>query len=251
MTAELHTLTGAYALHALPGPERERFERHLAACEACAQEVREFTETTTRLGLAASILPRPELRDRVLRRISSVRQTPPQDLRRGVSNGRGLGWITRRTTQLALAACVSAAAALGGVALWQHQEAEQARSTADRAQQRAEALTRVIAAPDAKTTNGRLADGGVATVIASRSQNKVAVLAAGAPELPAGKVYQMWFNDGGTMRPAGLLGRGGSSAAALMSGAIEDASGMGITVEPAGGSPHPTTSPVAALQLPA
>ncbi|WP_047470085.1 RskA family anti-sigma factor, partial [Streptomyces sp. M10] len=31
-TAELHTLTGAYALHALPEEERAAFDRHLADC---------------------------------------------------------------------------------------------------------------------------------------------------------------------------------------------------------------------------
>ena len=51
-TAELHTLTGAYALHALPEDERVAFERHLGACEACAQEVRELSATAARLGLA-------------------------------------------------------------------------------------------------------------------------------------------------------------------------------------------------------
>jgi anti-sigma factor RsiW len=36
MTADLHTLTGAYVLHALSESERAAFERHLADCAACA-----------------------------------------------------------------------------------------------------------------------------------------------------------------------------------------------------------------------
>ncbi|WP_461030738.1 RskA family anti-sigma factor, partial [Streptomyces sparsus] len=73
-TADLHTLTGAYALHALSDEERVVFERHLAACTSCAQEVRELAETAERLGRAVAVPPPPELRQRVLRQIGTVRQ---------------------------------------------------------------------------------------------------------------------------------------------------------------------------------
>ncbi|HYN16781.1 MAG TPA: zf-HC2 domain-containing protein, partial [Actinomycetes bacterium] len=52
MSADLHTLTGAFAAHALSDTERLAFERHLEACPACAQEVRELQATTARLGSA-------------------------------------------------------------------------------------------------------------------------------------------------------------------------------------------------------
>ncbi|MFE6779243.1 anti-sigma factor domain-containing protein [Streptomyces sp. NPDC057702] len=249
-TADLHTLTGAYALHALPEAERARFERHLAACPACAREVAEFAGTATRLGLAASLVPPPEMREHVLRGIASVRQVPPAGPRPAAGGTRGVHWFARRATPLVLAACVSVAAALGGVAAWQHHEAEQARDGAERAARQARALTRVLSAPDATMTSGRVADGGVATVVTSRSQDRAAVV-ADTRRLPEGSVYQMWFDDAGTMRPAGLLGRGGESTAAVMSGAVNGARGMGITVEPAGGSPRPTTTPVVAVRLPA
>ena len=65
MSADLHTLTGAYAAHALSDTERLAFERHLDACPACAQEVRELTETAARLGGAVAAPPPPDLWDRV------------------------------------------------------------------------------------------------------------------------------------------------------------------------------------------
>ena len=49
---ELHTLAGAYALDAVPEADRARFERHLAGCDACAQEIAGLRETTARLGVA-------------------------------------------------------------------------------------------------------------------------------------------------------------------------------------------------------
>lgn len=77
-TADLHRLSGAYALHALSEDEREAFERHLTGCEPCAQEAAELCATAARLGLAASAAPRREMRDQVLRRITTVRQETPR-----------------------------------------------------------------------------------------------------------------------------------------------------------------------------
>ncbi|MFD8809680.1 zf-HC2 domain-containing protein, partial [Streptomyces sp. NPDC059597] len=76
-TADPHSFTGAYALHALDEDERAGVERHLAQCVSCALEVAEFEATAARLGLAATVPVRPELRAEVLRRIASVRQMPP------------------------------------------------------------------------------------------------------------------------------------------------------------------------------
>lgn len=87
--AELHTLTGAYALQALPEAERRDFERHLGDCEACAVEVRELSETATRLGLAVARTPPPELRERVLREITDVRQDSPSGAGRPAPTGVG------------------------------------------------------------------------------------------------------------------------------------------------------------------
>ena len=46
MTVDIHTLAGAYALDALNDLERAAFARHMTECEACAQEVAEYLETT-------------------------------------------------------------------------------------------------------------------------------------------------------------------------------------------------------------
>ena len=32
---DVHTLAGAYAMDAITGPDRDRFERHLAGCAEC------------------------------------------------------------------------------------------------------------------------------------------------------------------------------------------------------------------------
>ncbi|MEV6103689.1 anti-sigma factor [Streptomyces sp. NPDC051940] len=240
--ADLHTATGAYVLHALPADERARFERHLAACAACAQEVRELAATAARLGLAVSVPVAPELRARVMSRIDTVRQEPPRTA--GLPRPRRLAGDAGR---FVLAACLAAAAALGGVAVWQHQEAEDARAGARAIEERAARIDAVLGAPDAKAASGAMPDGATGTVVVSRERDRAVFVAAGMPEPPAGKVYQLWFDDSGTMRPAGLLS---GSGAVLMDGPVGDASGMGVTVEPAGGSEQPTSAPVGAVRLP-
>ncbi|MFD9538785.1 anti-sigma factor domain-containing protein [Streptomyces sp. NPDC060022] len=247
-TADLHTLTGAYALHALPEDERLAFERHLDACEACTQEVRELSATAARLGLAVSTTPPPALRGRVLREITTVRQEPPahgRSGRAGAPAGRAGRWST-----YALAACVAAAAAFGGVAVWQNQVAQDARQEADRAQQQNEQLAQVLAAPDARTGSGALDGGARGAVVVSQSENRAVFLASGLARPPGGKVYQLWFNDDGTMRSAGLMDPSAPSDAVLLDGPVDGASGMGITVEPAGGSEQPTSAPLALMDFP-
>ncbi|WP_392669164.1 anti-sigma factor domain-containing protein [Streptomyces sp. LN785] len=246
--AELHTLTGAYALYALPDTERAEFERHLGDCEACALEVRELSETATRLGLAVSVSPSRELRDRVLREITTVRQVAPSNgrpTRAGAAAGR-----TGRWSKLALAACLAAAAGFGGVAVWQHQVAQDARQQADRAERQSEQLAQVLSAPDAKARSSVLTGGAKGTVVVSQSRNRAVFVASGMQPPPSGKVYQLWFDDDGSMRSAGLMNRAATDSTVLLDGPVDGASGMGITVEPAGGSAQPTSAPLALLTFP-
>ncbi|MFE1135954.1 anti-sigma factor domain-containing protein [Streptomyces mutabilis] len=248
-TEDLHSLTGAYALHALPDDERTAFERHLTHCGTCEQETLELAAAAARLGLATTVTPGPELKTRVLRRITTVRQVPPgggrvERARRVVPRGRG-------PVRWALAACVAAAVGLGGTTVWQYQRAQDAGERAARAEQRAGTLAGVLAAPAAASRTARRAGGATGTLIVSAREDRAVFLASGLAEPPQDKVYQLWFDDHGTMRPAGLMERDRTSQAVLLEGAVDGAAGVGITVEPAGGSEQPTSTPIALMNLPA
>ncbi|MER7719765.1 anti-sigma factor [Streptomyces flaveolus] len=246
-TTDLHALTGAYAVHALGSDERAAFERHLAACDDCAQEVAEFTATAGRLALASTVRTRPAMREQVLKRVTTVRQMPPsaapaERVRRGVRRGQG-------SARWALAACVAAAAAFGGTAVWQYQRAQDAQHEAAQTQRHVEDLAGVLAAPDAKSRSAHLA-GGTGTLVVSAGRDRAVFMASNLAAPPRGKVYQLWFADGTKMRSAGLLKADDSSQAVLMQGAVDGASGVGITVEPAGGSQQPTSTPLALIGVP-
>ncbi len=254
---ELHTLTGAYAVHALQPDEEAAFERHLGDCAACSVEVAELRATAARVGLGLAEQPPPRMRTEVLHRIGEVRQEPPPrqqppgdtpgtDAPRGERRRAARTWPT-----YALAACLAVAAGFGGVAVWQYQRAEQAQESGQSAENRAARLAEVLSAPDARTVPAKdIPGGGSGTVVVSRDQDRAAFVASRLPQAPEGKTYQLWYADHGTMRSAGLMDAS-SEDAWLLEGPLGDASGMGITVEPSGGSTKPTSEPVVLVNFPA
>ena len=238
MTAEIHTLTGAYALDALSEVERAAFERHLAECPSCAQEVRELRETAARLGAAAAILAPEQLRDQVMAEIRTTRQVPPSPAVFSQTNRR---WLTRLAV-LSTAAAVLIAVVFGVQSFQTHQQL-------DVAQQRLAAISAVITAPDAVTVKDHGAKGSAAAVV-SRSQGKVVVLADGIPALDSAHAYQVWLIGPQGPQSAGLLQPGSADRMQPIITAVPaTANRIGITVEPAAGSPQPTTTPVLMMTL--
>ncbi|MEU6819981.1 anti-sigma factor [Streptomyces atriruber] len=245
---DVHTLTGAYALDALDDDERDLFEAHMARCETCALEVREFTATAGRLALAATSRAPQQLKSQVLRQIGEVRQEPPGSLvdssgRTRTRGGKALQW--------ALAACAAGIAALGGTTVWQHHQADDARHQAEALQAQSDRVATVLAAPDARVASTSLKGGARGSVVVSQSTGKAVFIASHMPAPPQGKTYQLWFADGGHMRPAGLMDASRTNQSVLMEGSLGRATGVGITLEPAGGSQQPTSPPLATMALPA
>src|SRR2546429_964602 len=74
MSADIHTLVGAYALDAVDDLERARFDRHLAECESCALEVAELRATAGRLAEITELAPPARLKDAVLAQVARTRQ---------------------------------------------------------------------------------------------------------------------------------------------------------------------------------
>ena len=66
MPDDVHAASGAYALSALPEPERLAFERHLEECAACRREVRDFRAVAAELAVVVEEDPPASLRRRVL-----------------------------------------------------------------------------------------------------------------------------------------------------------------------------------------
>ncbi|MEU9133896.1 anti-sigma factor [Kitasatospora sp. NPDC048540] len=248
-TADLHTLTGAYAAHALPDPERTEFRRHLTRCPACTQEVRELRAALARLGAAQTTTAPPGIEARVMAGIGSVRQLRPRGPdptdEGGVHQNRRRR-LARSWPRFALAASVAAAIGLGGVAVDQHHDTQRAQQYSVQLQEQTAAFSHLLTAPDVRTSTAT-AGSGAGTVVWSHSRGQAGFLAAALPSLTEGKVYELWFDDAGAARPAGLLAS--STGSVLLQGPVDGATGVGVTVEPTGGSLQPTSLPLLLLPL--
>lgn len=262
---EPHAALGAYLLHALPADEESAFANHLAGCESCRREVIALMPVLVRLCTTEGAAPPPGLRDRVLEQIAGTAQEGGHPERRaGPATGArpllagqvapaarpaGRGGSSA-PLRWALAACMAAAAALGGIAVWQHQEVSEARTDLRRAGPAAQ-LAEVLAAPDAVIGTADFGDGATGCVIVSRDESRAAFMASGLPELTSDQVYELWYDDAGTPRSAGTLTGRGNWHIKLLDGPVEQATALGITVEPAGGSTQPTSSPIGLIDIPA
>ena len=251
MSADLHTLTGAYAAHALSDTERLAFERHLDACPACAQEVLELTETAARLGAAVAAPPPPDLWDRVRAEALVTRQLAPvvgrADRRRAGRGGAGAGLRAgrRRFPPLLAAAAALLVAVLSVTAL---NLGLLGRS--DRSERTADLVAAVLAAPDARRVAATPGGAGQATVVVSRGRGQAVFVASGLPPAPAARTYQLWVVGRSGPRPAGLVEvAGGGRVTRLLDGPVTGDEQVAMTVERRGGAAQPTSEPVVVVDL--
>ncbi len=240
---DLHSLSGAYALDALEaGGERDRFTRHLGRCPSCASEVRGFREVATALAFATAAEPPAGLRDRVLAAAARTRQVPPE-VSTHARPRRTRPWVPWLSGVVATASIV--VAVLFGFAQAHTQDELNQVKAAN------QAISLLLSAPRAKLLTHVVTHGGVATVVLAADRHELAVVTTGLPALPAGQVYQLWLIGKPKIVSAGLLpaARNGQTPAVLATGVVKGDT-LGLTVEPAGGSAQPTTTPILALPLP-
>ena len=264
---DLHTLTGAYVLDALdPGSELTRFDRHLDRCQSCASEVRGFREVATAMAFAATTEPPAEMRDRVLAAVARTRQLPPEVRtharpRRTRSAAPWIPWLSGAiaTAAIAVAVFFGFAQAHTSSELNQARAQNQALAAAQarveaalsQAKEHDQALAEILGAPHVTLLSQRTTKGGVAVVVLDAATRKLVVATSGLPALPAGQVYQLWLIGPVKIVSAGLLpaAQDGVTSPVIATGLVKGDK-LGLTVEPAGGSQQPTTTPILALPVP-
>jgi len=230
MSAEMHTMVGAYALDAIDHREQVAFEAHLSSCPSCSDELIGFRATVERLGGATATTPPPQLRDAVLQIVAHT----PQE-RRVIAMHRSERW-RQRMPLLVAAASVLIAAGVGALYIGELNRSSQEDD--------------VIAAADASTSVERLDSGTQVKVIASESMDSAVVVMNRVPALEANTNYQMW-----AIGPEGAKSLGVMTAddiaeptTRLVKG-IDGVQSVALTVEPEGGSTQPTTKPLVKVQL--
>jgi len=241
---EPHTLAGAYALDAIDGPDRARFERHLARCLACAAELCELREATARLAGAAAADPPADLIDHVVAAAARTRQLPPAAARPPARRP-GPGRLRRaapRWVAAGLAAAVLVGAAAVGLAAADHHLSS--------VRQGDHAIAVVLNAPDAVLLTARVTAGGKATVVMSRRDRALVFTTDGLPPLRAGRCYQLWLMGSAGDRPVGVLPAPdhGMTSPVIATG-LAAGDWVALTVEPVGRPPGSATAPILMLNL--
>ena len=206
----------AYVLGALEPDEAQAFRAHLAQCAACQKEVAEFEQSAGALPESAAPYQVPkDLRRRVL---AEVRATPKAQAAPRTTPARSwrpaVAWAGAFAV-VVIAVIVAFALSSGG------------------------SSTRTIQASTG-SAELRIA-GGHGDLIVHR-----------LPQLPAGRIYQMWVQRGtATPRPTGtLFGVTPSGSATVgVPGSLDGISAVMVTQEPAGGTPVPTTAPVVVARV--
>lgn len=264
-----HLLLSGYVLDALDAEDRAIFEDHLADCEDCRQELAEFGPAVNQLSALTATPPPRQLRDDVMSAISRVRQldpTPPTDApgpdtstpgaatssapygtARGApadpsrtgprTTGRP---ILRTAVALAAAVVVVAAVALGA---WSYGR-RQLTTTYDA---HSAAVSRIIGAPDARTYRQHGPNGMQITYVVSKQRNSALAVVQNSTTPANGRTYQLWTVriSQGTQKFVPDRTFTTPSGPIILSTDIRAAAALGVTVEPAGGSPQPTTKPFA------
>ena len=245
----LHALSGAYVVDALDDAERALFEKHLPGCVDCQNEVASLREATALMADDAALTPPPGLRASVLAGISTIRPLAPET---GPSSApaeeTGLAKVLpmrRRGVRITkMVAAAAAVAAIGAGVVYQPWQGNDGPPVAQ-----LEPADQVLAASDAQHYSINFNDGSSASVVRSASEGKAVLLTRGMAPPPSGKVFELWLRDkGGVMQPAGLMKDGGDHKI-LLQGKATGATGVGITVEPPGGSDTPSSAPIAMFEL--
>jgi anti-sigma-K factor RskA len=227
----------AYVLGALESYELEPFQRHLATCAVCRDEVAALRTVADMLPSAVPPTAAPRgLRKRVLSTVYDEAR-----LFESASTSRdGSGWtvrlkssrrpLLRPVTVLGAVAFLAVGMVLGAIGLNGFSSGGP--------------TTRVIQAAVANSSS--------LTTAEVRLQGKHAELVvAGMAPPPSGQVYEVWVQRGARTDATDALfvPTTNGSADVAVPGNISGVGAVMVTAEPAGGSVHPTSAPVIRASL--
>lgn len=239
---ELEDLIPAYVLDALDDADRKRVEEHLPQCANCRRLVEEYQPVVDWMSFAAEqVEPRAELKYRVLAATAPHR---PQAAPAPTFGSRLAGLVSTLFRSPAFAAATLVLVLAFGV--WNLAlQSQISQQSAELAQQRD--LLQVLAYSNGEPRQLQGTDAAVQAVgrlYGSSTDSTFVVVTYDLPQLPAGKVYQLWLIDPAGKRTSGGTftvdhqGRGWLFSHAPLK--LGDYRAVGVTVEPLGGSPGPT-----------
>lgn len=221
----------AYILNALEADEARSVEAHLRSCAECQKVLEQYQAIGD--GLAMTVTPRnppPRVRARLIAQLAA-RKPIKADSTRRVS-------IWQTLTGLALAISL----AINAFTLWQLTQVQRQQITLQeqlRANQRAMS---VVAYPGGRALPIK-SDQVSGTLVMNAEIKSGVLIVHGLASLEPSRVYQAWLikPDGGRISAGVFQAESGVTVFVIASpDPLSEFIGVGVTVEPAGGSPAPT-----------
>jgi anti-sigma-K factor RskA len=227
----MHEDVGAYLLGALDESERAAFERHLAGCAECRDEVERLRPAVDALPRSVEPLAAPRgLKAAVMQAVEEEGDAARAARRRGRS-------FALRLPRLSPAAAWATAAVLllvglaGGFGIGKLSQGSSTRQ-----------VTAQVTSPALRGASG--------TLTVPRHGRTAAILHVSGLPNPRGRVYQAWVQRGGevTPQPTFRPGSNGVGEVALPAD-LHGAQAVLVTREPPGGSRAPSERPVLQVRL--
>jgi anti-sigma-K factor RskA len=218
---------GAYLLGALTELEQHAFERHMAGCTECQEELERLRPAADALpGSVEQLQPPASLKAslmEVVEREAQVEREPAPS--RGVRAARRR-FTRRRFLRPALVAAGLLIALAIGVTLTQ------------------------LGGDDTRTVAARVDPAMPQAGGSLRIEGDDGTLRLhGMPELSGTRVYQVWLQHGERMVPARTFTVGRSGAGSVELPDVSDAKGVFVTREPRGGAQVPSENPIVSVPL--
>jgi len=243
---EVDELLDAYALGALEKAEAEVLERHVADCLRCWEELSKSQRTAGLLAISVPIQAAPpHLGDRLISRARREDTTPSapvwQRLRPGWRAGVG---AAAAAGAFALVFGAFLQVQLSGLRGDNDELAEQLNAASSGLEQQRQIVAVLSASDTEKLPMDAAALRSQAESVYNWSRDSAAgfILCSNFPALPEESVYQVWFTTSGQAEPIAtfLPQDGGCQIPMDMSRLDWRPGGIGISIEPAGGSEQPT-----------
>jgi len=224
---------GAYGLGALETDEAARVGAHLRRCSRCRIRAEEYAAVARLAPLAlARAEPPAGARAALLARLDAPQGGP--SLKTRLSEW----WAAPRRRAQPLAWTLTLAVIVGLLG-WNLRLRQQHDTTAE-----ARALLTAEDREVTPLTGSAQARGATARLVLRRDDPRAGLVVSGLPPLPPGRSYQLWFVRPDQTRASGAVFRVDAQGEAVVLVQIPETlgafRGVGVTEEPAGGSPAPT-----------
>ncbi len=224
----------AYAINALDADETAALQAHLQTCDSCRAELADYQRVST--GLLSALppqAPRPSLKRALAARLPSAKKA--------VRPRWQLGWSFG---QFATATAFTLLLGMNLFSSFQMRAMQSQQAELTRQLEMEQTALAMIASPGAYTLP--VSDGAVTgSLIVNSGKNSAILILSNLPKLKEGEIYQMWFIEPDNGRvSAGLIDVNRDSSITIASldsrDSLQAYTGIGVTVEPAGGSDQPT-----------